>query len=212
MPSMDYLIIVFAYLGIILIMRKYKAFWYNHTKEICLFFYFLIATIFVFRISIFLMVLSYLMLAIILHNMYFNPKWLKMVAWTILIFLIALPSISDYQTKSFITRSLVLASDYTRSQDTHCIIGMWDKGHFYEFWTIKTALYKATPNAYKDMLDYMVYGKPTNCSIIYSNQDLKGIMYMNKSLNYSDIYVYNTNTKVFIDVDTNINYYVLEVK
>ena len=59
---------------------------------------------------------------------------------------------------------------------------MWDSGHIFKYYVRdKKVLYKASPGLWRRQLDTFVDGKPTDCTIFYSDRDVKALAYM---LNY----------------------------
>jgi len=212
-PYTEYIIIIIAYILLILILRhRKKIFLKLFTHETLFFFLTLIGMIFVFRISLYAMISIYLMFGIMLEYFKINDK-IKTYTSYVILFLIIITSFNIYNVNLLYNPVIEEASLYMNEQNTTCVIGLWSKGSIYEYFTNKTALFKNSIGDYKSFIDYFKYGKENNCSMIWSDSDLKALEYMlikDNDENYLlPNYIESLPNKNFTSNEYNITYYVV---
>lgn len=173
-----------------------------------------IFTIFIFRMNIFMLPFLYIWVAIFFEEFEYN-EGIKIIVFAILLGFILLAGNNVYKTEPYMNDNLKEALNYVDTLPTKCLIGIWDKGHIYDYYTNKTIPYRATAGSFQSQVDYMVFGNQTNCSIIYDQRDLKALNYMliylGKNISIEDYWIIKNNqtTKVFGN-DTKI-YWVYDV-
>lgn len=210
-PYIEYILIVFVYLIIILLIRHSKKEAMNtYSFEILSFFYFIVGMILVFRISILTMPVIFLWTAIIMGNSE-DQRIYYFIAG--IFFLIVIGSMNLYNMQPMNDDGLMKAIEYTNIQKTNCLIGLWDKGYIYQYYSNKSVFFSAVPDNYKLQIDYLGNGNKTDCSVIVSNRDYKALSYMTKydNLNITSWKTESMNRKEFISEEYNDRiYYVIE--
>jgi len=130
-----------------------------------------------FRMNILFLPFLYLGFAVMFNE--FDYKWYwKTFVYLLLISFVVLTSMDIYLREPIMNDDLKEAIDMVNSQPTDCIVGLWDKGYIYEYYSDKDVLFKASDGSWKAQLDYFVFGKEHNCSTIYSETDLEAIRWM----------------------------------
>jgi len=166
-----------------------------------------------FRMHIFFMPLLYLWLAIILDEL--DYKWIyKILVLFFIISFVILTSWRIYLAEPVMNDGIRDAMEYVNTQSSDCLIGVWGLGHIYQYYTNKTVLYKAQAGKYNEQIQYLVDGKETPCTIIYSKEDIKALKYMltfNNNNTRVDEYWISKQipNKVFIYNKTNETYSVI---
>lgn len=203
LPYSEYVIFIFTYLLIIVAIKELKKEFFRHYGfELFFLFITVIGMIFVFRISLYAVIGFYLFWGIMLNMLEWKDK-IKIICALVIFTFIILTSFNMYNLPSLYDPALKEAIDYTNIQNTDCIVGMWDKGTIYEYFSNKTALYKGYAAKYEEYLDYISGNKDTNCSIIYSNYDRISINIMLK-------HNYRTNKSLYIDSMPKVNFTYLD--
>jgi hypothetical protein len=192
----DYFVIIMVYLFLVM---KYKQIDFSgYGFEVLGFFLFLVATIFVFRLHIYLISFTYFMLAVMIQKVKVDKEMVKHGFMFLLFLLMVVPSVPIYARQPVMNDDLLEAITYVNAQDTDCIVGVWDSGHIYDYYSPKQVLYSADSRYYKDQVNYLVYGNKTNCSIIYSDRDVKALQFMLISdgirMNETDFWILRTNS------------------
>jgi hypothetical protein len=194
----DYFVIIMIYLFIIMAHKKKKIDFKPYTFEVLGFFIFLIATIFVFRLHVYLLPFAYYLLAVFFENIKVEKEVMKHWSLICLAAALMLTSLPVYARQPIMNDVLLEAISYINDQDTDCIIGVWDSGHMYDYYSPKQVLYSADSRYYKDQVNYLVYGNKTNCSIIYSDRDVRALQFMLISngirMNETDFWILQTNS------------------
>lgn len=213
----DYLILIFIWVLVFTKIRLDKIYPGRIKNDLFLytgFIFSFIFTIFIFRMNIFMLVFLYLWLAIFYDELEYKNLIKILVIFLITIFMIV-SSIGIYTSEPYMNDNLKGALDYINTLPTKCLIGIWDKGHIYNYYTNKKIPYRATAGDFQAQVDYMVYGNQTNCSIIYDQRDLKAlnymIVYLGQNISIEDYWIIKNNQSIKMFGNDSKTYWVYDI-
>jgi hypothetical protein len=178
----EYLVMILVYIFLLTKLRIEKNDKEKLLKYLPIYIGFLIsffAMVAVFRLNIIFLPFLYLGFAMMLNEFDYKWQW-KTLFYLVLVAFVVLTSLNLYNKDPVVNDDMIAAIDYMNTQDTNCIVGLWDKGYIYQYYSDKKVLYKGASGQWKEQLDYMVYGNQTDCSIIYSDNDIKALEWMMK--------------------------------
>lgn len=131
----------------------------------------LVTTIFMFRLNLLFLPIFYVYFGLFLKYLNDNLKKSHFNYILCLFFLVTIiGGLSIYFERSQVNDDLLSAISYINSQDSNCIVSIWDRGNLLSYYSDKAILFKSSPA--KNQLDYFVYGKETDCSILFSEDDV----------------------------------------
>ena len=178
----EYLIIVLVFLYVFTKIRIDKVDKNKINEYLFLYVFFIItffSMCFMFRLNIFLLPILYLWFAIMIEDMEYKT-WIKVIVLIFIGLFVFGTSWKIYMQPPLMNDGIKDAMDYINTLPTDCVIGVWSLGHIYQYYTNKTVMYKATAAGYNEQIDYLIRGNTTNCTLIYSEEDIKALEYMMK--------------------------------
>ena len=162
-----------------------------------------------FRFNIFFVPVLYLAYGVMIDNINIKEVKYKYIITIVSAFLILIGGFGILIHPSIMSEKMYPVFDYINKQPTDCLINVWDKGHLYNYYTNKTVLFKASSYNYQEQIKYLVDGKATNCTIVFSNEDIaklnKFVKTANLKIQPKDFYI-----SIHINEFTNINGYYIK--
>ena len=161
---------------------------------------------YMYRLNFLFVIFLYIMLSLFLEH------YRDLVIPFIIGFIIIMGlSYGSYYPRELYSNNLIEAVNYADSTAElygyDCIVSNWGYGHIYQYLSNKTVLYRGHPTDIGGMFDYLVYGNKTDCVLIYTDEDIKYLMYVSDVMDYNitDIQILTTPNKSF---KSKTNYYV----
>lgn len=94
-----------------------------------------------------------------------------MYAVFIIIILLFLADGAIYVRDPVMNDNFKHAMDYFNTLNSTCLASNWGNGHIYRYYTNKTVLFSAHPNDLPAVMDWLVFGNRTNCTVLWYDRD-----------------------------------------
>ena len=189
----EYILILLVFIFLFLIWFKRKQYRNIKNKEVVAIFgflFFLGLSIYMVRFIIFLLPFFYIVMGMLMEEK--DLKYLFIGAFIAMV----LFSAPVYFRETIMNDGIYDAVTYLNNENPKgCLVGDWGKGHIYRYYYEGTVRFSAHPDEFviQGMLEYMVYGNRTGCSLIWTERDYLALEFLlsdqNINISKEDYYI-----------------------